>query len=170
MAIWLAPFELDLLPSVLLLLPRSRLSSAIGPDCGLLISKRPSLVTLITSPAEIQPTIASQVSRRALSWGRTASICSSINSMLAKMMSAWAISAWQRASISGSWLQSEAACRRSSRPGFSRASTALARSAAPAKWLSSVMMTNRTGRLLEIWTRGSPLSAKVGFGIVQRLD
>jgi hypothetical protein len=49
-------------------LPRSRLSSAIGPDCCLAcMSKRPSRVSLTTSAAEMQAIIASQLSRRASS-------------------------------------------------------------------------------------------------------
>ncbi len=51
------------------LLPRSRLSSAIGPLDGPSILKRPSRVILVTSPADMMQTMASQESRRACSAG-----------------------------------------------------------------------------------------------------
>ena len=64
-----------LAPSLCWLLARfgfSRLSSAIAPLCLACMSNRPIRVSLTTSVAEMQEIIASQLSRRASSHGRTA--------------------------------------------------------------------------------------------------
>ena len=53
-------------------LPRSFFRSAIGPLASPDMVNRPSRVSFITSPADMQQTIASQASRRAARAGMTA--------------------------------------------------------------------------------------------------
>ena len=105
--IWAAP-PVAGLPS-LLLLPRNFFSSAIGPLAGLLMSKAPARVSLTTSLAEAMQIMASQRSRRACRSGRMGRKWSSMNSMPAITMSAWAMSSRQRCVAAGSPANSDAA-------------------------------------------------------------
>ena len=90
--------------------PRRRFSSASMPPWLLpSMEKRPRRVSLTISPAEMQPTMASQWSRRACRSGSTAWICSSTKSMQAITMSPPAMSALQRFRDCGSLAQSVAA-------------------------------------------------------------
>ena len=67
--IWPAPLLAEpLAPG----LPRRRFSIAMAPVASRLMSNRPSLVSFVTSPADMQQTMASHASRRAASAGMTA--------------------------------------------------------------------------------------------------
>ena len=90
-------------------LPRNFFSMASAPVASCDMSKRPSFVNLVISPADMQHSMASQSKRRAASAGCTARTWSSRNSMVAMTMSPCAMSAWQAASASASEPHSSAA-------------------------------------------------------------
>src|SRR5512139_803362 len=86
---------------------------------------------------------------------------SSMNSMLAMMMSPLAISSLHRCSAAASCSQSAAACRLILRPGMDRSRDRRARSHVAARWLSIVTITTRT-------EPGS--TAEVGLCFIQGLE
>ena len=90
-------------------------------------------VSFITSAADMQHTMASQSSRRAVRAGSTASICASMNNIVTRMMSPLPISSMQSRSDSGSASQLEAACMLSARPGSLTSSSAQALAITPRK-------------------------------------
>ena len=123
----------------------------------------PMRVSLTTSAADMQQTIASQSSRRAASAGSTARKWSSMNSMVAMTMSPRAMSARQRASAAASPPHSSAACTDESQARqIARAAACGARAAAPDRWLSIVTIDDAHA--------ASASAAEVRFGIVERLD
>src|SRR5271165_1856014 len=139
-------------------LPRSRLRKSSAPRFVPSMLSRPTRVSLTISGADMQPSTASHESRRARIAGRTASACSSMNSIVATMMSAFAIESRQFFRAAGSF-QSAAAWKARSSPGMSRARVRRARSTAPARWLSRVTMMKRGP---------ARSAAEVGFGFIER--
>src|ERR1700710_2230763 len=160
-------------------LPRSFFRKSRALRLLPLMSNRPSLVVFTTSPAERQPTIASQASRRAARAGRIARTCSSMNSMAESTMSACAMSARQASRVDGSVSHSAAAWKPSTRPGISERRRSRARSTALARWLSRVTMTTRIGGL-RVPARlsagpgskpaGSALAAIMRLGVVEGFE
>jgi len=79
-------------------LPRSFLRKSNAPRLAPSMLKLPMRVSLTISGADMQPMTAAALSRRARIAGATASACSSMNSMVATMMSARATESRQRCS------------------------------------------------------------------------
>ncbi len=120
---------------------------------------RPMRVRPITSVADMAQTIASHCSRRALSAGSTGMKWSSMKSIVTMTMSPQAMSLRHRSRARPSLPHSPAACTVSVRPGNSRVSMRLARSAAPARWLSIVTSTTRMGE-------AAVSATEVRFGVI----
>ena len=134
--------------------PRSRLSIASAPVASCDMSNRPSLVSRVTSPADMQHSIASQLARRACKAGSTGRMWSSRNSIVAITMSPAAMASWHAASAPASLPHSSAAWTSTLRPGISRASAASARVTAPLRWLSMVTITTRRLPPCKAWAPG----------------
>ncbi len=123
------------------LVPRSFFKSAIAPEAGCAMSRSPIRVSLTICGSAIMPTKASTWARAAVSSGRMAVMCSSMNNRFATIRSAPRIAALARVSAAGVSAHSAAARTVTRRPGKSRRSRGSARAAGPAAWASSVTMT-----------------------------
>ena len=109
------------------------LSSAISGDAGLDISRSPILVSLVTWLSAIRQTIASTRARAAVRSGRMAFTCSSMNSMLAMIISALATAVLVAASDDGFSAHSAAAWMDTVMPGNAFDRAGAIRAAGPAE-------------------------------------
>ena len=125
--------------------PRRRLRSATGPEGSPSMVNRPIRVNCMISGADMQQTMASQLSRRAASASEIALMWGSINSIVTIMMSPEAIASLQCLSAEASASHSVAAKLLKFTAGRSQTRRFSARVIAPLTWLSSVTRTTLIG-------------------------